>query len=143
MSLLSDNLFFDLGSAELRTRNLEVLDKIAKVLRQDDHEIRVEGHTCDIPLLPVSRFKSNWELSTLRAAHMAEYLIKKGGIGPARISLVGYGEFRPIIPNDCEAHRMMNRRVDIILLRRSAYTIRQSQKYKLSPFIFEQSKEKK
>lgn len=136
LSLLSDNLFFDLGSSDLAQNSPFILDKIAKVLNGDSHEIRIEGHTCDLPILPGSRLRTNWELSTLRAARVAEYLIRLGGVEPSRISLVGYGEFRPLLPNNSDVHRRMNRRVDIILLRKSSYTVKRPQKYKLSPFIY-------
>jgi chemotaxis protein MotB len=118
MSLLTDKLLFDKGDAELKACNTLALQKIAGVLAGDTHEIRVEGHTCDLPLMPCSRFKNNWELSTIRAANVAQFIINAAQMDPSRVSIIGYGEFRPLFPNNGEDNRMRNRRVDIILLRK-------------------------
>jgi len=133
VSLLTDKLLFDKGDAELKLRNTLVLDRIARILNADDHEIRVEGHTCNLPLLPYSRFKNNWELSTIRAANVTEYLVRVNGLDPARLSIIGYGEFRPLFANDHEDNRMKNRRVDIILLRKKATPGGVGQSYRVAP----------
>jgi len=133
LSVLTDKLLFDLGDSELRKESSGVLDKISAILKCDDHDVRIEGHTCNLPILPCSRFRSNWELSTMRAASVAEYLVRNSGIDPERVSLVGYGEYRPLYPNVSEDNRMKNRRVDIILLRKKTEKVENFHKYRLSP----------
>jgi chemotaxis protein MotB len=62
------------------------------------------------------RYPSNWDLSTARAVSVLKYLIDVGGINPQRLSAVGYGESRPMAPNDSAANRAKNRRVEIVLV---------------------------
>ncbi|MDK2959817.1 MAG: chemotaxis protein MotB, partial [Bacillota bacterium] len=76
----------------------------------------VEGHTDNLPI-NTYRFPSNWELSTARATTVVRYLAEKHGIPPDRLSAAGYGEWRPVAPNDTPEHRAQNRRVDIVVLR--------------------------
>ena len=45
------------------------------------------------------------------------FFIDVGGIDPARLSAVGYGEYRPIATNETPEGRARNRRVDVVLLR--------------------------
>ncbi len=133
LSVLTDKLLFDLGDSELRSESSGVIDKIGAILKYDDHDLRIEGHTCNLPILPCSRFRSNWELSTMRAASVAGYLVRNDGIDPDRVSLVGYGEYRPLYPNTGEENRMKNRRVDIIILRKKKENVGNFNKYELSP----------
>lgn len=118
VSLLTDGIFFERGSAELSEEAKEVLRGIAPILKSSDRLIRVEGHTCDLPI-HTSRFPSNWELSVARAVAVVRYLTWLG-VPPQRLSAVGYGEFRPMFPNTSEENRRLNRRVDIVLLAETA-----------------------
>jgi chemotaxis protein MotB len=133
LSIMTDKLLFDLGSTDLRPQSIRLLDGIARFLMKDDHEIRIEGHTCNLPLKPRSRFRNNWELSTLRAASVAERLIRVNGIEPTRVAVVGYGEFRPFCRNDSEAGRNRNRRVDIVLLRKPGEKERSAPRREVKP----------
>ncbi|MFA4038042.1 flagellar motor protein MotB [Clostridioides difficile] len=63
-----------------------------------------------------SEFKSNWDLSVMRATNVVQLLIDNAGIAPDKLSAVGYGEFRPIAENSSEEGRSKNRRVDIVLV---------------------------
>jgi len=112
---IKDSTFFDLGKADLKPRSIEILNKIGVVLKDLPNQIRVEGHTDDLPI-NTSQFPSNWELSTVRATTVVRYLVEKVGLPPNKMSAVGYGEFRPLYPNDTEEHRARNRRVDIVVL---------------------------
>lgn len=105
------NVFFQSGQADLNENMAQVMDKIAPALKSlsAKHEILVEGHTDDVPTARV--YASNWELSTARATSVVRYLVKERGIPPARISAVGYGEYRPLAPNDTPENRSKNRRV--------------------------------
>lgn len=111
-----DNVFFDLGKADLRTEMFPVLDALAESLGEIENHIRIEGHTCNLPI-NTPRFPSNWELSAARAIAVLRYFIEKKGISPQRLIAVGYGEYQPLVPNDSEENRRKNRRVEIVILR--------------------------
>lgn len=114
----ADTVLFDLAKADLRPESRQVLDEVALLLKTTSNPIRVEGHTCNLPI-HTERFASNWELSTARATTVVRYFIEKHGISPERLQAAGYGEYRPIAPNDTEEGRRQNRRVDVVLLRPS------------------------
>lgn len=110
-----NNVFFDSGKAEIREDMKGKLNSIAKILSSIDNYVRVEGHTDNLPI-NTKEFHSNWQLSSLRAANVVEYLVVNAGLSPNRLSSVGYGEYRPSAKNDSEAGRSKNRRVDIVIL---------------------------
>jgi chemotaxis protein MotB len=103
--------FFESGKADLTEQITNNIDKIYPILKKlsNDYEIIVEGHTDNVPIY-TKQFQSNWELSTARATSVVRYLISKG-IDPRKISAIGYGEYRPIAPNDTPENRQKNRRV--------------------------------
>jgi chemotaxis protein MotB len=109
---LSDAGLFASGSADLNPAGLSLLRKIAASL--PNRELRVEGHTDDQPIHS-DRFRSNFELSTARAAAVAEALMRASRIAPSHFALAGYGEFRPAAPNNTAEGRAKNRRVDIVV----------------------------
>ena len=112
---LSEHLAFEPGSPELRPEAEEVLDQIVDILQTIDNPVRVEGHTDDIPTNnPL--YPTNWELSTMRAVSVVRYLTEEGGIDPKRLSAAGNAEFKPLVPNDSRANRMMNRRADVVII---------------------------
>ena len=114
-----NDILFDSGKAKLKKDAKAVLAKIAAVVKEavPDRSIGVEGHTDDVPI-KYSGWKSNWELSAARATSVVHYLIDECGIGPAKLSAIGYGEFRPIDTNETKEGRARNRRVEIIILPR-------------------------
>ncbi len=116
---LNEAGFFSPGAAVIEAQALEALEGIAARLLDLPYDLRVEGHTDDIPI-STARFPSNWEFSTSRATNVLRYLIAQGGIPPSRLSAVGYGEYRPVAPNDTREGRGLNRRVDIVVLSTSA-----------------------
>jgi len=108
---MSSPVLFDLASAELKPEGRAILAKVAGTLRPTGDNIRVEGHTDNVPI-HTAKFPSNWELSTARALSVLKFL-NANGIAPTRLSAVGYGEFRPLVDNNTQAHRDVNRRVEI------------------------------
>ena len=88
---------------------------IAKIIQETDNEIVAEGNTDNVPVNN-AKYRSNWELSTERSLSIVRYLIEQKNINPNRISLKGYGEFNPIVPNDSDENRAKNRRVDILVV---------------------------
>lgn len=116
----SDQIFFDLGKADLKTESLGILEKLAPLLREVPNPIRVEGHTDSLPIR-TAKFPSNWELSSYRATSVIRYLVEEQEFSPERLSAAGYGEYRPVVDNDTERNRALNRRVDIIILNDDAW----------------------
>lgn len=108
--------FFASGSAVLKPQALPTLAKIAKILAHVPEDIRVEGHTDNVPIHN-KQFASNWELSTARATEVLSLLITRFDIEPDRLSAAGYAKFHPVASNVTAAGRAMNRRVDIVVLR--------------------------
>jgi hypothetical protein len=78
------------------------------------NSVRVEGYTDDVPIKN-SRFRSNWDLSAARAGSLVHQLIEHG-VDPLRLSLAGYGEYRPVADNASEHGRAKNRRVVLVVL---------------------------
>lgn len=107
---------FPLGSAELTPVARETIGKIGLIIMKTPQYIRVEGHTDNLPI-NTREFPSNWELSVARATSVVQELIHSLNFPPYRLSATGYGEFRPREPNDSEAQRQQNRRVDIVILK--------------------------
>lgn len=108
---------FGEGQADLSQAARHVIRELAVVLEADTGEIRIEGHSDDVPIT-TSRFASNWDLSAARATEVIRFLLAQTAIAPARLSAAGYGEFRPVAPNTSPESRARNRRVDIVLLKR-------------------------
>lgn len=112
---LNDTLLFDTGSADVKPDQKETLIKIGNILKSMPNYIRVEGYTDNVPINN-NQFHSNWELSVIRATNVVEILVNDVKMDPAKISAVGYGEYRPIVPNDSDKNRQLNRRVDIVIM---------------------------
>ena len=113
---LMDKILFDSGKAEIKTDGKRVLDKIAKTFlnRFPDREIRVEGHTDNVPFR--GSVLNNWDLSTQRAISAVRYLQTRAGVDPARLAAVGYAYYRPIDTNKTREGRARNRRIEIIVM---------------------------
>jgi chemotaxis protein MotB len=112
---LKDRVVFSSGSDRLHPGSYPILEQIAQIIHQIRNPVRVEGHTDNLPI-QTPRYPSNWELSTARSVTVVKYLIDRQGIAPDRLSAVGYGDSRPVQPNDSPRHRAENRRVDIVIL---------------------------
>jgi chemotaxis protein MotB len=113
-----DRILFKFGQAGLTPTGKKALADVVEALKGiTDKRIKVVGHTDDIPIKwpDVKRFPSNWEMSSARAAAVVRFLIDEGGIDPAKIEAVGRSHFDPLVPNDSDANRARNRRVEIII----------------------------
>ncbi len=115
---LSDNLLFNSADAKLRPESLPLLDRVAAELRSRPNEIRVEGHTDNIPL-STPAYASNWELSAARATEVLRYLIDHGGVAANRIHATAYADTRPVANNQTPDGRATNRRADIVIIHQS------------------------
>ncbi len=107
--------FFNSGQAELLPGAAEKIKRIAGILSQHGLELRVEGHSDNQPIHN-AQFRSNWELSTARAMSVLLLLANDAGYDPKKISIAGYGQYRPIADDSTPEGRRMNRRVDLVVL---------------------------
>jgi len=116
---LREKLMFDSGKAEIHEEANYILRDLTREIVDVPNNIRIEGHTDNVPIGPElkSKFPTNWELSTARATNVTRYLLETLNFPPERISSAGYGEYQPVVENDTEEHRAMNRRVDIVVQR--------------------------
>lgn len=112
---IMEQALFREGSADLEDGAQQTLDLIGSQLRNMENHVRIEGHTDNKPI-STARFPSNWELSSARATAVVKYFVNSFDIMPTRLSALGYGEFRPIAPNNTDENRSKNRRVDIVVL---------------------------
>jgi chemotaxis protein MotB len=107
--------FYDSGSATPHESSKGSIDAIASSLEAVPYDLRIEGHTDNVPI-HTGQFESNWELSTTRATRMAKIFIEQYHFLPGRLSASGYAEFHPVDSNATAEGRSQNRRVDIIVL---------------------------
>ncbi len=114
---MKDKLLFEKGSAELTPESYTVLKKIGESLADINNKVIVEGHTDELPPSIKSGYKSNWELSSARALKVAELFMSKSNIKSERISIAGYGEYKPLVQNISEKNRAINRRVSVIIVK--------------------------
>lgn len=112
---IQETLLFESGSADITARARDILEKISTVLAVAPNQIKVEGHTDNLPI-KTTQFPSNWELSVIRSTNVV-HILHSDGISPDRLSAAGYGEFRPISSNDTDTGRGKNRRIDLVILR--------------------------
>ena len=112
---LQSSAFFESGKGTLNTASSRALALIAGSLSPYSNPISCEGHTNDTPVSSPS-FPSNWELSATRAASVVHSLVETHNFQPERLSISGYGQYRPIADNNSEEGREQNGRVDIVLL---------------------------
>ena len=110
-----DRALFNEGSSELEPQALDILNLIQDEIEGIPNHVRIEGHTDD-RIINTPRFPSNWELSAARATEVVRYFVRDHGFPPDRMSALGYGEYRPVRPNNSPENRAANRRVDVVVL---------------------------
>ena len=115
--VFADPVLFDAGAATLKESSRDHLARLAAALKDLPNPIQVEGHTDNVKPGSRAPFKSNWELSSARAFAVLR-AFEKDGVSSDRLSAIGYGEFRPLKPNDTPEGRAANRRIEINILRR-------------------------
>lgn len=125
---LADNLLFDPGSAGLKPGSQEVVLEVAKLLATIPNNIRVEGHTDNVPVNNPD-FATNWELSAARATTVLRFLVDVAGIPEERLSSAAYADTRPLGDNRTVEGRALNRRADIVIVYPTAAEIQE----RLSP----------
>lgn len=105
---------FPSGSAVLKAGFEPVMDKITASVNNAVGRVAVAGHTDNVPI-STDWYRSNWELSASRAVTVAHYMLNNKNTDPNRIVIEGYADTQPLVPNDSEKNRAINRRVEIII----------------------------
>ena len=111
-----ENILFPPGKADLNSTSKLVLNQLSTILGKLPNDIRVEGHTDNIPISSAT-YPSNWHLSVARALSTAYFLINEQKLDPEKVTVVGYAEYKPIADNSTAAGRAKNRRVDIVIIK--------------------------
>lgn len=107
---IPNDILFAFDSSVIRESAKPTLARVARALSQNpDRSINIEGHTCDI-----GTEEYNQGLSERRAAAVKEYLVNSG-ISEDRVTTEGYGESDPLVPNENESARKLNRRVELTI----------------------------
>ena len=115
---LPSAILFPSGSAKLDPGFFEVMDKISSKLANTPGDLVVAGHTDDVPI-STSRFRSNWELSAGRAVTVAHALLSNPAVEQSRVLVEGHAETKPLVPNDSRENRALNRRVELVIVRKA------------------------
>jgi chemotaxis protein MotB len=111
---ISASVLFAPAQATLHPESVAVLSAVAELLAAGTNEIRVEGHTDNLPIASAV-FPSNWELSSARASSVVRLFLATGVAAP-RLVAVGYADNKPVEPNDTVEGRARNRRVTLMIL---------------------------
>jgi chemotaxis protein MotB len=115
ITLIADQSLYASGSADLPPKTKRLLDEINLLFGTTRSHLRVEGNTDSVPI-QTPLYPTNWELSAARATGVTRYLVEEKHVSPLRVSLAGYGEYRPRADNGSPGARRFNRRVDIVIL---------------------------
>ena len=104
---------FASGSANLTAEAVEIMNRIAKVNAEGNSDIKVSGHTDDVPLIFGSNYRDNWDLAAARSASVVQAFAANGVISEDRLEAISYGESRPVESNETPDGRAKNRRIEI------------------------------
>jgi len=114
--VLGERVTFPTGQAKLLESFQPTLQRIASLIAsKKGFMVVVSGHTDNTPI-KTAQFPSNWELSAARAISVAKSLTENG-VDPARVSIQGNAEYRPLYKNATPANKRANRRVEITLIK--------------------------
>lgn len=112
---LADNMLFRSGSYDISPDAMDILGKIAKIIKDyKNYSVLVEGNTDNVPISRTN-IRNNWDLSALRASSVVQVLQNDFGVDPSRLTAGGRGEYNPVATNDTPGGRQLNRRTQIIL----------------------------
>lgn len=112
---LADNMLFRSGSYEINPAAMEILSKIAKIIKDyKSYDVLVEGNTDNVPISR-QNIRNNWDLSALRASSVVQVLQNRFDVDPSRLTAGGRGEYNPVATNETASGRQLNRRTEIII----------------------------
>lgn len=109
---IQDIVLFRSGDAQIVDEAMPMLIKISEMLSKLDNNIKIVGHTDNVPIRN-SKFRSNWDLGATRAINVMNFMVEKGGLKPDIFSIQAYGEYKPKYDNSTVEGRAKNRRVEI------------------------------
>jgi chemotaxis protein MotB len=112
---LAEQGTFASGDAELQSAFLPLLDNVGATLAEAKGVVSIEGHTDSIPIGGGGRFRSNWDLSSARAAAVADYLLNRSFLEAGQLTVSGFADTLPIASNETATGRAENRRIEIII----------------------------
>ncbi|SCA58187.1 OmpA family protein [Candidatus Terasakiella magnetica] len=107
---------FGSGSSNIGADFADLLDKLTDVIKKSQGQVQVGGHTDNIPLGGGGQYRSNWDLSAARATSVVHHFLNHSDIAPQKMAVQGFGDSRPLVPNDSPENRSRNRRVEITLV---------------------------
>jgi chemotaxis protein MotB len=117
---IRENVLFESGVAEVRSENRKIAKEISELLVMGlPRNIIVSGHTDNIPIKN-SKYESNWDLSVMRSVNFMKLLLENKDLDPEMFSAKGHGEFKPVASNETKKGRAKNRRVEILIVPRTA-----------------------
>lgn len=106
-----DPVRYNLGGTKVATQQSRVLAQVQDVLKNFPHaKFEIVGHTCDL-----GNADTNLKLSRQRAKSLYDFLISKG-VSSKLLTHRGVGQAEPMVPNNSEANRRLNRRVVVEIL---------------------------
>ncbi|GAJ77502.1 LOW QUALITY PROTEIN: flagellar motor rotation protein MotB [Vibrio sp. JCM 18905] len=106
---------FPEGSAFLQPKFRPLVRQIAELVKDVPGIVRVSGHTDNRPL-DSELYRSNWDLSSQRAVSVAQEMEKVRGFSHQRLRVRGMADTEPLLPNDSDENRALNRRVEISIM---------------------------
>ncbi|HAG72118.1 MAG TPA: flagellar motor protein MotB, partial [Gammaproteobacteria bacterium] len=113
---LTDRGGFESGSARLRSDFTSLLSSVGDSLTGASGLIQIEGHTDNVAMSFGNRYRNNWDLSSARAASVADYLQERGSISPGSMVVKGFADTKSIASNDSATGRSQNRRIEVVVL---------------------------
>ena len=113
---LTDQGGFESGSALLRADFTSLLNSVGDSLTGASGLIQIEGHTDNVAMSFGNRYRNNWDLSSARAASVADYLQERGSIAPGSMVIKGFADTIAIASNDSATGRAQNRRIEVVVL---------------------------
>ncbi len=114
---IQDVVLFNSGEAEIIKEYSPLLLHISDLLEDLDNDIEVAGYTDNVPINN-GKFRSNWELSSMRAINVMNFMVDQGKLQPGRFSIKAYGEYQPKFDNSTAEGRAKNRRIEVFVARK-------------------------
>lgn len=118
---IQDAVLFNTGEADVLNNLSPLLLEVSKMVKGLDNEIKIVGYTDNVPIKN-AKFRSNWDLSSMRAINVMNFMVNSGGISADKASIQAYGEYKPKFDNTTEEGRAKNRRVEIVVSRKYPVT---------------------
>ena len=113
---IQDVVLFNSGEADIIKDVSPLLLKVSNMIKDLDNKIKITGHTDNVPIKN-DKFRSNWDLSAIRAINVMNFMVGANGLSQDKVSIQAFGEYKPKVSNNTEQGRAQNRRVEIFVVR--------------------------